>query len=204
MRRTPKAALSLVAVTVSLVASLVLASCGVSADTGPRQLPPEVIDAIRTQPPETGEPAKRLVTLWFIDEGKLVAVNRATDVVPSPQEKIDMLAQGPTQAELDRGLRAAVTSAVPDAPLVITAASLDLHVSVAPDQVAIVLSDGFRTLPSQEQLLVLGQVVATLATGGIKSVLFVDSAGNPVGVPLPGGRLQNGPVTPADFSSLFR
>lgn len=187
-----------------LAVAFALAACGVPTDSDPRQLPPEVVGAIRAEPAETGLPSKRLVGLWFVDEGKLVPVNRAAENVPSPQQKIDMLAEGPTQAELDRGLRTAVTSVVPDSPLVVTASAVGVDAPVATDEVAVVLSDGFRSLPSQEQLLVLGQVVATLATGSVKSVVFVDSAGHPVGVPLPGGRLQNGPVTSADYSSLFR
>lgn len=197
-----KPARILAASTVLVVASVPLVACGVTPENSPRALPPEVVEAIKTQPPQSMSPATRLVGLWFIDEGKLVPVSRTTDGAVAPQQKIDMLIAGPTQAELDRGLRTAVTSVVPDVPLVATARSVGLDVPTAGDQVAVVLSDEFSDLPSQEQLLVLGQVVITLASDTIRSFVFVDDGGKPVGVPVPGGRLNNGVVTPADYASL--
>ena len=64
------------------------------------------------------------------------------------------------------------------------------------------LTEEFNSLPSQEQLLVLGQVVLTLATDPDHSVLFVDSTGTPLGVPLPDGRLVNRAVSARDFRTL--
>jgi hypothetical protein len=113
------------------------------------------------------------------------------------------LEAGPTQAELDAGLRTAVTSVVPDVPLVVTADAVGLNVTLTdPRQIPVVLSEEFGSLPSQEQLLVLGQVVTTLTDGTDQSVLFVSDDGTAVGVPLPDGRLVNRPVTFVDYREL--
>ncbi len=187
----------------AVVAVGVLAACGVPAESEPRALPAEAAGALTSPTPaETDSTATRFMALWFVADGQLVQVDRATDTARTPQEKIWALEAGPTQPELNAGMRTAVASVVPDVPLVETAETAQVPVDLPEDQVAVVLSEEFDSLPSQEQLLALGQVVTTLSDSQINSVLFVDSSGVSVGVPLPDGRLANRPVTTLDYASL--
>ena len=51
-------------------------------------------------------------------------------------------------------------------------------------------------------MLLIGQVVLTLTEIERTPILFVDSAGQPLSVPLPDGRLRDGPVTRGDYLGL--
>ena len=195
----------LVAGAVLVIVGLVTSGCGVSAESDPRALPANATGEFGSPTPvPTESTATRFVPLWFVREGELVPVDRRTDAALGAQEKLDALEAGPTQVELDAGLRTAVNSVVPDVPLVITATADGVPVNPAdPRQIPVVVSEEFGSLPSQEQLLVLGQVVTTLTDGTDQSVLFVSDNGTPVGVPLPDGRLVNRPVTFIDYRELI-
>lgn len=184
-------------------ATLVVAACGVTAESQPRALPPEAVGPlVSATPVETDSTATRFMALWFVADGGLTQVDRKTDSAVTAQDRIVALEAGPTQQELDAGRRTAVVSVVPDVPLVITADAAGIAVETGPGQIAVVLSDEFVNLPSEEQLFVLGQVVLTLADGTSDAVLFVGADGTPVGVPLPDGRLVNRPVTAKDYETL--
>ena len=166
------------AVLLAFAASLVLAACGVSAESRPRGLPPEAEGVLASPAPaQTESAATRFLALWFVDASELVKVDRPIDGPVTDEDRLAALEVGPTQSELDQGLRTAVNSVVPDAPLVATAASLGLAVPHGPHESVVVINEEFNSLPSQEQLLVLGQVVLTLASSPDHSVLFVDSSG---------------------------
>lgn len=191
------------AVGVLVVIALGLAGCGVSTESKPRALPPEAAGVRTTQTPaETGSDATRFTALWFVADGDLIPVDRQIESAVTAQDKIVSLEVGPTQEELDAGMRTAVASVVPDVPLVVTADAAGVAVEAGPGQISVVLSDEFASLPSGEQLLALGQVVLTLTGGTSQSVLFVDNNGNAVGVPLPDGRLVNRPVTARDYRTM--
>ncbi|MCH9816700.1 MAG: hypothetical protein K0U64_09690 [Actinomycetia bacterium] len=185
--------------------ALAATACGVSVESNPRALPAVATQEIGSPTPvPTESTATRFVPLWFVREGELVPVDRRTDEAMGPQQKLDALEAGPTQVELDAGLRTAVNSVVPDVPLVITAEADGVPVAPSdPRQLPVVVSEEFGSLPSQEQLLVLGQVVITLTDSTDQSVLFVSDDGTPVGVPLPDGRLVNRPVTFVDYRELI-
>ncbi len=182
---------------------VVLSACGVSSESDPRALPSEARSKLESpEPARTESAATRFLDLWFVDNAVLVRVDRPVDGPMTAEDKLEALEAGPTQAELDLGLRTAVNSVVPDEPLVATANSLGLTVPHEETQSVVVLTEEFNSLPSQEQLLVLGQVVLTLATDPDHSVLFVDSTGTPLGVPLPDGRFVNRAVSARDFRTL--
>ncbi len=69
--------------------------------------------------------------------------------------------------------------------------------------VTVRLNPAFSALPPSEQVLLLGQVVLSLAGAGEESVAFVDDSGSPVAVPLPDGRLLDTPATARDYASLI-
>lgn len=190
------------AAVMGLLAAAVLAACGVSAEPAPRQLPPEALAALQGVEPAGNTGPGRLFELWFVKENSLLAVDRQSEEVPTAEAELSSLAAGPTAEEKELGLRTALVTLAPDSPLALTAESAGLSVPAGDRQTAVVLSDEFSDLPSQEQLLILGQIVLTLAAEPDESVLFVNSTGTPVGVPLPNGRLSSGAVTANNYSSL--
>jgi hypothetical protein len=61
----------------------------------------------------------------------------------------------------------------------------------------------FTALPPSEQVLLLGQVVLTLTGSmGTLEVLVVNEEGEPLAIPLPDGRLLDGPATSGDYRAL--
>lgn len=186
------------------VVGVVASACGVGPEAMPRPLPPEASAVVAPRATASENQVGVLTELWFVDDNELVSVRRTSDQLLTDQEKLEALELGPTPAEASQGLRTAVTPIVPDTPLVVTANADGVGVNVAPDQVAVVLNREFLQLPSQEQLLILGQVVLTLATTPEATVTFVDDNGNPIGVPLPNGRLTSEPVSATDYEPLVR
>lgn len=187
------------------LAVLLLAGCGIPVESQPRPLPtgnnsPSAAPSEQTVP----TPVQQPVVLWFVREGGLVPAERARTGPVSSQGLIDLLVEGPTASEQAQGIRSAVVSVVTGEPLVVTAEAARVNApDSARDQVAVVLRPAFKDLLSQEQVLVLGEVVTTLAVGQVRSVLFVDEDGQTLGVPTADGRLANGPVGPKDYASLI-
>ena len=180
------------------VLMLLAAGCGVPTEVQPRPLPTQgvVPTASQTPAPEPTAAAEQ-ATLWFVKGGQLVPAMRSTEGPLNPQDLIDLLAAGPTEQEAAAGLRTAVVSVVTREPLVETARSQGVAVDPLPRGTeAIVLAPEFTDLLAAEQVLVLGEVVTTLTVGATDALLFVDENGAPLGVPLPDGRLDNGPVGP--------
>lgn len=188
----------------AITALAALTSCGISPDAAPRPLPESV-----QSPGATPEPAPSVsesplneLPLWFVREGAIAQVARDREGFPDPQERLDLLAIGPTEEETAAGLRTAVVSVVTGEPLTTTALDVGLIVEVEPGEIAVILDPTFGDLPPDEQQLVLAQVVSTLAVDGTSAIVFVDPEGNRLGVPLPDGRLAEGSVTPEDYESL--
>ena len=187
-----------------VAATLALSGCGIPVEDAPRALPTEGAGSTASPPATTPPtPSEDQATLWFVREGQLVAVSRTAQGALDPQEFIDLLVAGPTEQEKAAGIRSAVVSVVTGEPLVVTADSANVSTPDQPDgRVAVVLRPEFRELISEEQVLILGEVVTTVAVGDVKEVLFVNEDGQQLGVPVADGRLRNGPVTPLDYASL--
>ncbi len=185
-----------------LLLAVALSACAVPAEPTPRALPPEALEALQGSEPAGSTGPGLLYELWFVRENQLVPVDRQSEEPLTPERELSLLEAGPTAQEKEEGLRTAQVSVVPDSPLAVTSEEAGLPVQSTDKRIAVVLSDGFGDLPSQEQLLVLGQIVLTLADEPEESVLFVNSSGTPVGVPLPNGRLSSGAVTANNYSSL--
>ena len=188
---------------VALLGALLVAGCGISAEDEPRALP---TGGAPSAPPPTNAPTptEDQVRLWFVREGQLVPVLRSVAEPPDSQGYLDLLVSGPTPQEEQEGVRSAVVSVVTGEPLVVTAEEAGVNPPpLDDDEEAIVLSPEFREVNAEEQTLVLGEVVTTLAVGDIKEISFIDEDGKPLGVPAADGRLRNGPVTPADYASLI-
>jgi hypothetical protein len=184
--------------------------------------PPSPSTGPTAQPSASPAPTASRLRVWFVQDDGLAAVESSLPVGSVPDVVLQSLAIGPTPAEAEQGLRtvardpltgqalvfvsptqpspsaadpAATTSAATGPPQVIpseTAAS-----------VTVILSPAFGALPPSEQVLLLGQVVLSLAGAGERSIAFVDDSGSPVAVPLPDGRLLDTPATARDYASLI-
>lgn len=186
-----------------VLGALLVTACGVGAEELPRALPADPAGDQVVAPDEENWRAGVLTELWFAQNEQLVPINRTSDSLLTNEEKLKALEAGPTTTEAAQGLRTALAPVLPDVPLVITAEADGVPIDVPEGQTAVVLNPEFVRLPSQEQLLILGQVVLTLNELPSDSVLFVDDEGSPVGVPLPNGRLTSEPVTIADYAQLI-
>ena len=189
----------------AVAAAALLVGCGIPVEEAPRPLPTGTTSPTSAAS-ESAAPApnEEAVSLWFVRESRLAPAQRTVTGPTSPQVAIDLLAEGPTKPEQAAGLRSSVVSVVTGEPLVVTAQAAGVGLSDVPsDEVAVVLRPAFKDLLSEEQVLVLGQVVMTLAVDPISAVLFVDKDGQALGVPTADGRLANGPVGPKDYAMLI-
>ena len=139
------------------------------------------------------------VELWFAGDVGLVPVLTAVEPANSAEAVVAGLVAGPPE---DEQLRTVAVDPLTGLPLI--SVFLDeVTESVNPGDVNIALSPEFAALPPNEQVLVLGQLVLSIAGDGLGTVAFVDQTGSPVAVPLPDGRLLDRPATVEDYSSLI-
>jgi hypothetical protein len=102
-----------------------------------------------------------------------------------------------------RGLEG-VTEPVNDhSALGVTGAPVLTVVSQTPSgRVVLARTDAFTLLPANDQVLLVGQVVTSLAEVGLTSVIITDQAGLPIPLVLPDGRVLEGPATADDYDAL--
>ena len=163
----------------------------------PAETPTQTAPQSLTSQPSPIEPAEQ-VRLWFAGGAGLVPVLTPVTPVVDAEAVVAGLVAGPPE---NKELRTVVVDPLTGLPLI--SVFLDEPVETTdPGDVNIALSPEFASLPPNEQVLVLGQVVLSIAGGGLGTVAFVDQTGSPVAVPLPDGRLLDRPSTVADYSSL--
>ncbi len=184
---------------------------------------PEVSASPSPSPSPTPEPTVSRLRLWFVQEGGLAAVESTLPVGSGADLVVQSLAIGPNPDQAAQGLRTVARDPLTGLALVSVAVARRppprprhrrrrprrrqgppcSSRASPPGSVTVVLSPAFSALPPVEQVLLLGQVVLSLAGSGETSVLFTDEAGSPVAVPLPDGRLLDVPATARDYSSLI-
>ncbi len=179
-----------------------ITGCGVPVESSAQPLPSDVLPTPTPSPSptetSTTQPAPATARLWFVQEEGIVPVTAPVEGT-EPQQLLDALAAGPP-ADTEN-LRTVVVD-----PL--TGEAFVSATDTNPPQVGIVTvqaSPAFTALPPTEQILLLGQVVLTLT--GVRTtdgVLVVNEQGEALAVPLPDGRLLDGPATAADYRSLVR
>lgn len=189
----------------SLMGAVALTACGVRLDATPQPIPPGAIPTISApssiEPTPSPASAGR-VRVWFVQEDGLVPVitDLTREPLVAPGDVVAALAAGPTVDQADEGMRSLVVDPITDAPL----ATVSADAPVADGgSVVVVLAPAASALPSGEQVLLLGQVVLSLTGAGYASVTFVDEAGAPAAVPLPGGRLLDRPAVARDYAGLI-
>lgn len=174
---------------------LLLAGCGVPLSDGPE--PVQGFDNRPTPSPTSSvlpSPPVAVASVWWVEGERLVP---RTVQAPAPLTSagaVELLATPPPTAS---GLRTLVADPVGGPPL----ASVPEVQPTGPVR-AVTLSPTFAELSASDQVLLIGQVVLTLTELDRTPVLFVDSAGQPLSVPLPDGRLRDGPVTRGDYLGL--
>jgi hypothetical protein len=182
------------------VAVLALTGCGIPVDKAPAALPRKGIPFGLLQPSPRStttssvpSPIETPVQIFLIaPSGHLVGVIRQ---VPSAQESLagvlDVLVQGPTNAEAAAGL----ASAVPGRTVILGAV-------IGTDDVATVnLNATFAQLVGQAQIEAVAQIVFTAAAlPGVSGVTF-ELAGKAVNVPVASG-VQVPVADPAQFAPL--
>lgn len=137
------------------------------------------------------------VDLWLVSDGVLVRNRAAVHGPVTAAGLVGLLADVPTSAGSQRSL---VIDPVTGGPLV--SVPQDVAVGSGHPLVTVQVSPSFAALPSAEQVLLLGQVVLTLTGAGAGGVVVTDPQGSPLSVPLPDGRLLEGPATRADYLPL--
>lgn len=186
---------------------------------------------ILPSPPMTGpssthsaspEPTASRLRVWFVEDDGLAAVESSLPVGSLPDLVLQFLAIGPLPDETDQALRTVARDPLTGQALVYVAAPPPSPPAASPGSTAstatrpqeglpsemtasvtVRLNPAFSALPPSEQVLLLGQVVLSLAGAGEESVAFVDDSGSPVAVPLPDGRLLDTPATARDYASLI-
>ena len=196
MSRTMRARTYLLAAALAAVAAVV-GGCGV-----PTQGQATAVTVENLGRPGSGTPSETTAgatTLWFVQDNRLVAVRAGSSAVTSG-ELLDLLASGPPQGA-PNSMRSLVADPAHGGALLGIPA--DQAARPPSGQVTVAVTDAFGSLPADEQVLLLGQVVITLGHAGASSVLLTDPDGVPLAMPLPDGRLLDGPARAADYSSLI-
>lgn len=200
---------------IAAASALLVAGCGVPLQDSAQALPPEVIPppivvptaspspspTSEPSPTATQSPAVELVDFFFVREGGLVPLPSDVPSPTSPEVVLDGLTAGPPP---ETGLRSVVVDPLTGTPLVGVFVPEDPDLPLPTATVTIAVSSTFGSLPSAEQVLLLGQVVLSLSSAGFPTVSVVDDAGSPLAVPLPDGRLLDRPATALDYASLIR
>lgn len=185
--------------------ALLLGACGVPAEPTAQPLPSEIsVPSPSPTPSPTPEPSpspselSQLVDLWFVRDDGLAVVDREVPVSLTPQNVIEQLAILPV---VSADLRTVVLDPV-TGDLMVNEYVVQAGVPEIAD-VTVSVTGAFGVLPPTEQVLLLGQVVLSMAGSGWESVAFVDPQGTPLAVPLPDGRVIDRPATAGDYASLI-
>jgi len=190
---------------------LALVSCGVPVQDSAQPLPSGVIapPALPATPTPTAseseatlepipDPINQQVDLWFAGDSGLVPVPTIVSPPNDPEAIVAGLVAGPPE---DQQLRTVVVDPLKGIPL-ISVFTGEPATTLPGAAVFIALAPEFASLPPNEQVLVLGQVVISISGAGLGAIEFVDAAGSPVAVPLPDGRLLDRAATTGDYITL--
>jgi hypothetical protein len=167
-----------------------VAGCSVQVDRHPT-----VISEGRlrqpTSSPSSGALGPRLMRVFLVRDNKLVTVYRPAPIGSSLRSALRALMEPLTRREQADGYRSALPGAA-GVPQVHARAGI-AYVSVPA---------GLDRLGVSEQILAVGQITDTLTlVHGVVAVQLVHD-GHDVDIPVAGGELKPGPVTPADYEPV--
>ncbi|TQS44708.1 GerMN domain-containing protein [Cryptosporangium phraense] len=165
-----------------------LTACGIPLDDAPRPAG-ATADAGPAADVPAGTASERIC---LVRDGKLTPVSRPVRPPLAVAGHLDLLLDGPTRDEQNRGYRSALAGTT----LVTGAAQAGGLVTV---ETGAVDAQPGRT----DDVLAFGQVVCTLGSRlPVGTVVFVHD-GNRVRVPRGDGSLSSGPLTIADYAELL-
>jgi hypothetical protein len=179
---------------VAVVAGLIVAvcGCGVSVQEEAQSLPSGALPTLAPTPKPS--PSAKEDTVFFVSGRGLEGVSEPVSD-HSAQGVMQALAAGPP-IERQADLRTLLLDPLTGAPVLTV-------VSQTPSgRVVLSRTDAFTLLPANDQVLLVGQVVTSLAEVGLSSVIITDQAGLPIPLALPDGRVLEGPATAQDYDSL--
>jgi len=170
-----------------------VAACGVPLQDSAEPLPNGALPS--TTAPATPAPTIAEVDVYFVS-------GRALEPVPEPISRrtpegiMQALAAAPPVSR-QADLRTLLIDPLTGEPL------LAVVSQAADGSVRVQRSDAFLELPATDQVLLIGQVVLSMAEVGVPSVEVVDAQGQAVPLALPDGRVNEGPVSAEDYRSLL-
>jgi hypothetical protein len=182
--------LAVAAVAIGMVVAT--SGCGVSVQEDAQSLPSGALPTVLPSPKPT--PTANEDTIFFVSGRGLEGVTEpVTD--HSALGVMAALAAGPP-IERQADLRTLLLDPLTGAPVLTV-------VSQTPSgRVVLSRTDAFTLLPANDQVLLVGQVVTSLAEVGLTSVIITDQAGLPIPLVLPDGRVLEGPATADDYDAL--
>lgn len=177
-----------------------VAGCGVPLSESAEPVP----GAGRTQSPTATTTLSGVgsAIVWYVDGGRLVPRAVASQQPVSAAVALDLLSAVPVGSS---GIETLIDDPLGGPPLASLpqASSLPEPPSASPaSERQVVLSQTFNELAGPDQVLLIGQLVLTLTEIDPTPISFVDATSSPLSVPLPDGRLRDGPVTRGDYISL--
>lgn len=182
----------------AVLATSVLAACGVPVSDTAAPIPDlgRPASASPSSSPPGATSATTVATAWYVEGSRLVP--RGVPTASLDGESVLALLVAPPGGSST--LRTLNTDPLGGPPLATWVPDPDG--SSPSDLQTVSLSPTFSELASEDQVLLLGQVVLTLTEVDRRPVQFVDPTGTPLSVPLPDGRLRDGPVTRGDYATL--
>jgi hypothetical protein len=178
------------------VVAVVLAGCGVPVEREPREITfdsgptSSSSDPGGSQPTAGTGPVAEL--LYFVRDGRLVAVRRSVDRLPEPEAQLEHLLAGPTDTEHDKGLSSALTGLGITAQLRIEGLTAVVDLGVQPDNAG-----------RSDEVLAYGQLVCTLTARSDIDLVSFRYENEPVDVPRGDASLGRQPLAEADYRSLI-
>lgn len=189
----------------TLLAALLLAGCGIPAESTPRVI---VADSASPNGPSSTPSSSPVrgpqqpVKIFFVKDKQIVPVLRLVTRSPSPNALLDALLKGPDEREKAEGFRSVASVAF-------AKASADQRRPPTPGPVTVKLPPppdaNVEQLPT-DQILGYAQIVLTLtADGNVTGVIFVRDK-EQIQVPRANSNLSpvGQPVTAGDYSSLLQ
>ena len=180
----------MVASAVATLVALVVSACSVGVQDHPQAVVAGPLTAPMRSVAAGGSTSGRAATVFFVRDGRLLAVRRWLPAGDPLAQAIDALVAGPG-AQDPPGLHSALPSSV-------TALPTTLAAGVA----TIAVPSDFDRIGARGEVLALGQLVFTaMAQSGVGGVRLT-SGGTPIQVPTDSGRFVDRPVTRADYSAI--
>ncbi len=190
----------------ALLAVLLLAGCGIPAESTPRVIPADSASPNGSPSTPSSSPVRgpqQQVKIYFVQDKQIVPVLRLVTRSPSPNALLGALLNGPDEREKAEGFRSVASGAF-------AKASADQRRPPTPGPVTVKLppADANGEQLPTDQILGYAQIVLTLtADDNVTGVIFVRDK-QQIQVPRANSNSalspEGQPVTAGDYSSLLK